>query len=74
MPNRTTQLVEQLILAGVEVNDYDDDGSAVLMFFITQLHDGDDGKTLAHLIEYLIPSEVNVHWRNRRGKHHSTLL
>lgn len=62
------EIIQQLVAVGVEVNDYDGQGSTVLMAFIKHLDDGEDDKMLAMILEQLIRSGANVHWRNRKGE------
>ena len=61
-------LVEQLISAGVNVNNYDMQGNTVLMAFVIHLLDGEDDKTLASIFGHLIENGANLHWRNRQGE------
>jgi ankyrin repeat protein len=61
------QLVKDLVARGVDVNNYDNRGSTVLMAFITHLADGEDDKVLAKILTHLIRHGANIHWRNRQG-------
>jgi hypothetical protein len=62
------ELVQQLVAAGVGLNNYDKEGNTVLMAFITHLHDGKDDKTLARLLRHIIQNGANVQLRNRYGE------
>jgi hypothetical protein len=62
------QLVKVLVSRGVNLNHYDSDGSTVLMTFIAHLADGEDDKTLAEILKYLIRNGANLHLRNRQGE------
>jgi ankyrin repeat protein len=62
------ELVEQLIAAGVSLNNYDKQGNTVLMSFLTHLHDGEDDKTLAKLLRHIIQGGADIHLRNRHGE------
>lgn len=66
--NLRYQLVESLIDAGVELNHYDKHGYNVLMAFVIHLPDGEDDKTVALLLNHVIHSGANLHWRNREGE------
>lgn len=62
------QLVQGLLDAGVNANNYDKSGNAVLMAFISCLEDGEDDKTLAKLLHDLIARGANINRRNRHGE------
>jgi hypothetical protein len=62
------ELVRNMIGCGVRVNDYDKQGSTVLMAFVTHLQDGEDDKILANIFQHLILWGADVHMRNTRGE------
>jgi len=62
------ELVKNVVAAGVDLNNYDKQGSTVLMAFVTFMHDGEDDKILSKLLHHLIRSGANLHWRNRQGE------
>lgn len=62
------QLVKNLVSSGVNVNNYDNRGFTVLMAFIRHLPEGEDDKTLSNILEHLLRSGANLHWRNREGE------
>jgi hypothetical protein len=62
------ELVQDMLLAGVDVNTYDCHSNTVLMAFVIHLCDGEDDKVLAKLLHFLIQRGANVHQRNRHGE------
>lgn len=62
------QLAKEMIDLGVDVNNYDEEGSTVLMTFVTHLSDGEDNRTLAELFDLLLNSGADIHRRSRQGE------
>ena len=62
------ELVKSLVSSGVNVNNYDSRGSTVLMAFVTHLPDGEDDKAISKILEHLLRSGANLHWKNREGE------
>ncbi|KAH6671011.1 hypothetical protein B0J14DRAFT_485119 [Halenospora varia] len=62
------ELVQKMIVLRVDVNNYDKHGNTVLMAFVSHLKDGEDDRTHAKLLHYLIRSGANIEWRNRQGE------
>ncbi|CZR66853.1 uncharacterized protein PAC_16754 [Phialocephala subalpina] len=58
------ELVQKMIALGVHVNNYDRYGNTVLMAFVSHLKDGEDDRTHANLLHYLIRNGANIDWRN----------
>lgn len=70
-PKRESQLrleiLEGLLLAGVDVNAYNASGNNVLMEFVIHLPDCNAYKTIPDILEKLIDHGASVNARNRQG-------
>ncbi|KAH7336417.1 hypothetical protein BKA65DRAFT_553069 [Rhexocercosporidium sp. MPI-PUGE-AT-0058] len=62
------ELAQRMIHVGIDPNNYDSQGSTVLMAFVVHLVDGEDDKLLTDMLNFLIDSGANLHRRNRKGE------
>lgn len=62
------ELLRRMVGLGVDVNNYDESGSTVLMSLIVHLYDGDDGNILSDIFRYVIKHGADVNRRNQLGE------
>ncbi len=62
------QLLDNLLEAGVNPNNYDKDGNTPLMAFVTHAHAAEDDDTTTRILSRLFDAGADVNRRNRRGE------